>query len=149
MEGSPPNQTGNEPLIEAPATPHNKPNKPTATKACRSTERARNMSPAPMAWATWTEKPVATAEQVPPKSHVVVDTKPMEAAAPAPKLPTIAASIYCMTMEDNCAMMAGMLNFHVKLNCWPNVMGWPLRISASRSFDFIRCKDTAIQRNCL
>ena len=101
MEGSPPNQTGNEPLIEAPATPHNKPNKPTATKACRSIVLAFRISPAPMEWATCTEKPVAAAEQVPPKSHVVVETKPMEAAALAPKLPTMAASIYCMTMEDN------------------------------------------------
>lgn len=54
--------------------------------------RARR-SLAPIRWATCTENPVAAAVHTPLKSHVVVDTSPMDAEAFAPRLPTIEASM--------------------------------------------------------
>lgn len=63
-----------------------------------------------MQCATWTAKPVEAALHKPLNSQVVVETRPIEAEALAPRLPTIAASIYCITMEDNCATIAGILN---------------------------------------
>ena len=46
-------------------------------------ERVQSQSSAPIRWATCTEKPVDAAAQSPQKSHVVVDTSPMEADAEA------------------------------------------------------------------
>ncbi len=66
----------------------------------RSMRRAASKSLAPTLWATCTEKPVAAALSNPQNSHVVVETRPMEAEASAPRLPTIEASIYCMAMAD-------------------------------------------------
>ena len=85
-----------------------------------------------MRWATCTENPVAAAAHKPQNSHVVVDTNPMEAAAFAPKLPTIDASMYCMAIDDTCAMMAGTLRYTVKRNCCPSVSRLPSRISDNR-----------------
>ena len=48
-------------------------------------ERAQSQSSAPIRWATCTEKPVDAAAQSPQKSHVVVDTNPIEAEAFAPR----------------------------------------------------------------
>lgn len=44
--------------------------------------------------------PIAAAAHIPQNSQVVVETNPMEAAAFAPRLPTIEASMYCMAIED-------------------------------------------------
>ena len=68
--------------------------------ACRNTARASPSRAAPTWCATCTENPVAAALHVPQKSHVVVDTSPMLAAASAPRRPTIAASMYCMAMAE-------------------------------------------------
>ena len=137
MAASPPSHSGKKRLIPIPVMPHKIPNIPTATNACRKIPRARCMSPAPKACATCTEKPVAAAEHNPLKSHVVVDTKPIDAEAFAPKLPTIAASMYCMTIEDNCAMIAGTLSCKVSLNCSPNVIKRPSRTRANKSYEAI------------
>ena len=94
---------------------------------------APRMSPAPIRCATCTEKPVAAATHNPQKSHVVVETKPIAADSSAPRLPTIAASIYCMTMEESCAIIAGTLNCTVRRNCWDRVIGLPSRIMARRA----------------
>ncbi len=85
-----------------------------------------------MRWATCTENPVETEAHNPQKSHVVVDTNPMEADASAPRLPTIAASIYCMIMAESWVTMAGTLKAAVRRNCSPKVMGRPSRMRASK-----------------
>ncbi len=54
---------------------------------------------------------------MPPKSQVVEDTSPMAAVAPAPKEPTMAASIYCMAIELISASMAGTLRRRTSAIC--------------------------------
>ena len=139
MEMSPPNQTGNAPLITMPSTASNRLKTSVAVSDCRNTARAPCISPAPILCATCTENPVAAATQSPQKSHVVVETSPIEADASAPRLPTIAASIYCITMEESWAMTAGTLSCTVRRNCCPNVIGFPSRIIASRPSVFSAC----------
>ena len=89
---------------------------------------------APIKWATCTANPEAAALSTPPKSHVVVDTRPMAAAGSLPKLPTMAASIYCITIDDSCAMIAGALSCAVSVSCWRQVMGLPSLMSCSKAF---------------
>ena len=101
MAGSPPSHPGREELMSIPVLPQAIPKMATARSAWRTMARARAMSPAPRAWATCTENPVATAVHNPPNNHVVVDTSPMAAEALAPRLPTMAASMYCMMMEES------------------------------------------------
>ena len=98
----------------------------------RSIFLAPAKSPAPILCATWTENPVAAAAHNPQNSHVVVEISPMEAAAFAPRLPTIEASIYCMAIEETCAIMAGTLRYAVRRNCCPNVIRFPSRISDNK-----------------
>lgn len=62
-----------------------------------------------MSCAVWTEKPLAIEMQSPLRSQVEVDTRPMEAEACAPKLPTMAESMYCIAMELSSARIAGTL----------------------------------------
>ena len=59
-------------------------------------------------------------------------TRPMEADASAPRLPTIAASMYCITMEDSWANIAGKLNLSVRLSLCEKVIGLPSFICDSR-----------------
>ena len=98
----------------------------------RSIFLALAKSPAPIRCATCTENPVVAAAHNPQNSHVVVETKPMEAAAFAPRLPTIEASMYCMAMEDTCAMMAGVLRYMVRRSCCFSVILFPSRISDNK-----------------
>ena len=107
-------------------------NSSVAVMPCRNTERALCQSPAPMQCATCTEKPMAAAEHSPPNSHVLVDIRPMDADAFAPRLPTIEASMYCMAMDDSCVIMAGMLSSTVRWICSLRVSGLPSRMRASR-----------------
>ena len=46
----------------------------------------------------------------PPINHVDVETRPIAAEALAPRLPTMAASMYCIAMELSSAKIAGMLS---------------------------------------
>jgi hypothetical protein len=80
---------------------------------------------------------------MPPNSQIVVDTSPIEAESSAPRQPTIDASIYCITIDDNCASTAGKLSKNVSLNCCPKVNSCPVLIKAKRAslFDFIRGND--------
>ena len=139
MEISPPSQPGSIPLINTPSAANSRLKAMVADSDCRNTARAPCISPAPILCATCTENPVAAAAHNPQKSHVVVETSPMEADASAPRLPTIAASIYCIIMEDNCAMTAGMLSCTVRRSCCPNVIGLPSRLNASNPFVFSAC----------
>lgn len=66
-----------------------------------------------MRCAVCTENPAIAAEQVPQKSHSVVDTSPIAAESAAPRRPTMAASIYCIIIDDNWAIMAGHDSFSV------------------------------------
>ena len=108
--------------------PNIKPNNRVAVKACRNMLRAPCASFAPILCAPCTENPVEHATHKPPNSHMVVDTNPIEAEASAPKLPTIDASIYCMTIDDNCATMAGTLSQNTNSNWLRLVICWPLLI---------------------
>ena len=96
METSPPSQCGRLPLIAIPMTANRLLKVRVDVMDCLNTSRASFISPAPILWATCTEKPVAAEVHIPQKSHVVVDTRPIDAEASAPRLPTIDASIYCM-----------------------------------------------------
>lgn len=131
METSPPSHAGSEELMPAPSMASSRLKISVPASDCCRIMRAPFRSPAPILWATCTEKPVAAAVQSPQKSHVVVDTSPMEAEASAPTRPTMAASIYCMMMEDSCAMMAGTLSSTVRRNCCRKVIGRPSRIRSS------------------
>ena len=55
------------------------------------------------------------AEHKPQNSQRLVDTSPTAALSSAPRRPTIPASIYCIMMLDNCAMMAGHDNWAVSI----------------------------------
>lgn len=83
---------------------------------------------------------MAAAEHTPPKSHVVVETSPIEADASAPRCPTIAASIYCMTMDESWAITAGTLSNTVSRIRWANVIGLPSRIRASKASVRFACR---------
>ena len=93
MSSPPRNQMGNLKAMSDANKVTNKLNASVHTNAWRNTCRALTKSFAPIKWATCTEKPNETAEHRPPKSHVADSTKPMEADAAAPSLPTIAASM--------------------------------------------------------
>ena len=127
-----PNHSGKTPLIATPMAASAKLNNVVEVTACRNTLRAPCISPAPILCATCTENPVDDAMHSPQNNHVVVETRPMAAASSAPRLPTIAASIYCITIEESCATTAGTLNITVKCICWPKVIGLPSRIRASK-----------------
>lgn len=93
MSSLPPSHSGSGLLMPTPIPARQKLQSPVTKKACLRTSLALLVSFAPMKCATWTEKEVAMATQSPLKSHVVVDTKPIEAEASAPRLPTMEASI--------------------------------------------------------
>ena len=78
---------------------------------CFTTRRASSGLAAPIYWATCTEKPVAMAAPIPFISQVLEDTSPIAADALAPRLPTIAESIYCIIMVLIWVRIAGMLSF--------------------------------------
>lgn len=79
------------------------------TRPCRTTVRAPRSSPPPMRCDACTEKPAETPPMMPPISHVLVDTRPMDAEAFAPSAPTIAESMYCMAIVVICVSIAGRL----------------------------------------
>ena len=83
-------------------------------------------------WATCTENPCARAMQNPPHSQVEVDTRPMEAASAAPRLPTMEASINCSSTEASCARMAGPLRRSVRDTRSDRDRAAPLRILPRR-----------------
>lgn len=136
METSPPSHAGSEELMLAPNMASSRLKTSVPASDCSRIIRAPFRSPAPTLWATCTENPVAAAVQSPQKSHVVVDTSPMEADASAPIRPTMAASIYCMMMEDSCAIMAGTLSSTVRRSCCRKVIGRPSRIRSSNTSVF-------------
>ena len=99
----------------------------------RTTSRARIRSLAPMKWAVCTEKPIEAAPASPPKSQMVLSTKPMAAGASAPRLPTIAWSMKNIITFVICAKIDGMLNKPIRLSISPRVMSSPERILPSRN----------------
>ncbi len=58
---------------------------------------------------------MANMEQMPQNSHSELLTRPTEAEQSAPRRPTIEASIYCMSMLDNCARIAGNDSFAARV----------------------------------
>ena len=67
----------------------------------------------------------------PLKSHVAEAISPTEADCAAPRRPTMAASINCITMVANCAMMAGQLSRSARPICCRVEIGAPL-VSSSK-----------------
>ena len=126
-------QVGKNGLIKHPASPTASPKMSIVIIDCLSTERASAGRPAPMRWATCTENPVVAALHTPAKSHIVVDTSPIEAESSAPSRPTIEASIYCMSIDVNWASIAGIESRAVSRNSCFNVMALPSRIIASNA----------------
>ena len=55
-----------------------------------------------------------------PITQVEDATSPIEAEACAPSEPTIAASIYCIRIEEICERIPGMLSFLTKFICCLN-----------------------------
>ena len=108
---------------------------------CFKTAWALFLSFAPILFATCTENPVAAAEQSPQNSQVEDAISPIDADDSAPSEPTMAASIYCITIVDNCATIAGKLNTAVSRSCCRRLIGFPSRIIARRpsrvSFTFM------------
>ena len=104
----------------------------TTVRDWRKTLRASSFFPAPMSCATCTENPIAADMQIPPMSHVEVLTRPIAAVASLPRLPTMAASMYCMTVEVISASIAGILSSRTLLaRCRKSVF--------SVTISFIRC----------
>ena len=123
--------------MEVPAVHSRAPTTSPASRACRSTSLASSSRFAPIRWATWTEKPVAREMHMPPSSQVEVDTRPMEAEALAPRLPTMAASMYCMAMELICARMArraAPLRAADRRSSRPHCRGWREKCPAHSPF---------------
>ncbi len=88
--------------------------------------------PPPMLCAACIEKPDATAPHTPPKSHVELDTRPIEADASAPRLPAMEASVYCIITEVTCAIIAGILRKNTSWNCSFTVNRVPAFILSSK-----------------
>ena len=127
----PPSQCGSQLLMAVPIPSSVRLNTSAASSPRRTRFLAFLSSFAPMAWAICTVKPIFMAMHRPPKSQVVVETSPMDAAASEPRCPTIEASMYCMTIEEIWAKMAGRLSVIVRwISC--------LRDSASPFLSFSR-----------
>ena len=107
ISSPPPSQRGSGPETAAPARAMATEKSRAQRSPCRRTSRAPAKSFAPMRWATWTEKPLVAAMQKPPSSHMQVETRPIAAPAAAPRWPTMAVSMYCISTEESCAIMAG------------------------------------------
>ena len=104
-----------------------------AHSPCFTRFRASFSSPAPMRCATMTENPTTNALHSPPNSHVLEATSPMAAEASRPSCPTMAASMYCMTIDEICAKIAGKLSCNVSAVCCRRASGRPSRNSRRRS----------------
>ena len=117
MAASPPSHTGRCGLTSMPVTDNSTPKTIAITSDWQNTSRALSVFPAPKNCAAWTEKPVTAETQRPPKSHDELATSPIAADASAPRLPTIAASIYCMIIELISARIAGMLSLTTSIAC--------------------------------
>ena len=83
------------------------------------------------------EKPVAKAELRPPKSHIVVDTRPTAAASSVLRCPSIAASIICIAMKENCAIIVGIDKRIVRCNFWYKVISHCLSRTKANSSSFV------------
>ena len=67
-------------------------------------------------------------EHTPQNIHRLEFIRPTDAAASAPRRPTIDASIYCMMIVESCAMMAGADSFAVSATCWRRLRCSPFDI---------------------
>ncbi len=67
----------------------------------------------------------------PPMSQVELVTRPMEAEAFAPRVPTMEASMYCMVISEMFARMAGKDSFATIMNSSFLVSGLFSRINAA------------------
>ena len=122
------------PLAMAPPTAAiSSPKANPAHSPCFTRFRASFSSPAPMRCATMTENPTTNALHSPPNSHVLEATSPMAAEASRPSCPTMAASMYCMTIDEICAKIAGKLSCNVSAVCCRRASGRPSRNSRRRS----------------
>ena len=87
--------------------------------------------------------------QKPLHSQVLVDTRPMDAAGAAPRLPTMAASMNSRSTDASCARMAGPHRNSVSRTLSPSERGAPERIF-SRSMSLVAAIGSAkIQRKSM
>ena len=132
IAASPPSQLGSGVLISAATSASMTLMHRAIMSPCFMIFLADLSSPAPTAWAICTVNPVVTAMHSPPNSHVVDETSPMAPDAFAPRRPTMDASMYCMTMDEIWARIAGMLSLTVSPICWDAVMDFPDIMSFSK-----------------
>lgn len=146
ISSAPPSQPGRLWLMQIPVNATITLNVSSAVIPCRRIFLAPAKSFAPIRWAACTEKPAAAAEQKPPNSQVQVDIRPTDAAALTPRFPTIAESMNCISTDESCAKIAGILIMPASFACCPKVIGWPPRsIPKSMSlliFPISDCKGT-------
>ena len=116
MSAEPPSQKGSFWEMAMPKTPRSNPKTMTVVSPWRNMLLAPLKSFEPKRWATWTEKPEHTAVANPYIIQVLVETRPMDAEGPAPRRPTMPASMYCIITELNWARMAGRLSITMSLN---------------------------------
>ena len=101
ISGVPPSQWGSAPLMLTPITARTRPMRNTVVSPCLITALAPLKSCAPQRWATWTENPELAPDWNPPIIQVVVATRPIDADWFAPSWPTIPASMYCISTDEN------------------------------------------------
>ena len=96
-----------------------------------------------MKWATCTEKPMETAVEILPQSHVDDSISPIAAEARVPRWPTMAASMKNISTVVICANIEGMLKSTIRLNISLRVISsWP-RIFAS-NISLLRIKNIGL-----
>ena len=106
-------------------------------RPCLITLRAPLLSPAPTRCATCTEKPAANAPESPPKSQMVVETRPTAEALVVLRCPSIAASIICMAMIEKCAIIAGMAKSTVRRSFCRSVISLPASLTRAKSSSLV------------
>ena len=117
MVASPPSHTGSRKLTSDAASARRKLNSSTDRSPSLTSLRAFSGSFAPVRLAICTVKPVPAAMQSPPSSHVLDDTRPMAAPSPGLRRPIMDASIYCITIPEICASIAGILSRTISESC--------------------------------
>ena len=131
MDSPPPSHPGRNGLIAHATHMAAAPNTDVAAKACLRTSLAILNSPAPIRCATCTLNPTEAAERMPPNSQVLVDMSPIAADASAPRLPTMEASIYTITIYESWASMEGILSRTIKASRCLHDNDLPLRTISS------------------
>ena len=131
ISGLPPSHLGRGPLRAIPMVARIRLRIRTDVSPCLRTALAPLKSFAPQRWATCTEKPEHAPAVKPPRIHVLVEMRPMDAEGFAPRRPTMPASMYCISIDEVWARIAGRLSITASIICCLMVICRPPRIIAS------------------